>query len=669
MLTLIRFVILISLLVGLAILPCPLTPAQETAVGPLNATADSQQAGRASADSTPVPMSDQRQRIHWLAEAQTARLDGNRKRAVECARNALALDIKIFGATDDRVAWRYRELALDTLHLDAIEQALAYARQAETTVQRVHPRTSWQADQTLRFREMIEALATLPRSQLRRFVQAERKAELARETRDWQGMFEAHQFRLGVLTELLGERHLMVVAELILSQGALVETSLTNVAATQLSRSEQLLPQISVVPSPTSTALVISKARLAELTGKDELAERLYHRALVELQTIGAVYDTQFSTVRNNFAVLLEDQGRYEEAIRQYELACELLSEEAPETPDANRLVQENLMRLLMNRGEQAIVDQNLEIAQQLYQRASTLGESRLGGDHYLIAEARVRLQLMQRLRTLEPEQCKRYADAVRVGEKVNAALDAGDLDQALAGMKQRLTTFESLLGRSALPTAQARQQLAQWDLEGDAQQLELEAVAGLYAASLGKHHPEYASVLYDLAVSAEPVDSLAIERAEQAAAIYEEAHGKNDWSYVITLGMLGRLQVLSGDNRAASVLLDAKQQLEELGQTECREYIDVLSDLASVEFGRDRPSAALPLAKQAVDIARTLPSYDPVALSTLINELANAHYSLGHQEESSELYVESLGLLEEMADRPLWDYCMLLRNTGSVFA
>lgn len=609
------------------------------------------------------------QRLQLAAQARRAFLSGNVEQAMQLAQEALELCRTLFGDDDLRVAWRQRTLANYALELEQPEEAMRWARRAAEAVRRSRDPEGWHVEDADRFVREIEGLATLPRSKRQQFLHAAREVELAAEVHEYRRALAATQFRAGVLIELFGERDLGVVRELLSMQDLLIQMHQTEGVERTLFRLERLIPQVSRTPNPAQGTLYLARALLAETVDDMDRAEQCYQRAIDYFVASDLPFHVDLPTAHNNYAVLLDETERFRRAAEHYQRAGQLWRDEVDDSCWAYYRIQDNRVRLDQQAALAAVAEHRWDDAEQHLRAALRIATSTWSDDDFRVPAIQTELSRIDRYRQLDAESLELFDRMLELDDASRVAAEAADHDRALALARQQKEVASRLFPPDSPEVARADFAVA-WQQTGEPHlPAEYERLALLYEQHVGGRHPDYAYILQELVNLAPEPDAATLERAALVTAIHAAANGADSSDYAAAVTVEGRQLLFAGRYEAAEKkLLEAKTRLENLGETDGRNYLDVLSDLGSVRNYQDAPLQALPLIEQALELARQLDVYTPGELSTLINESANTYYSIGRYDRSRELYVEALELEQHSPDRVECNYRMVLRNTADLF-
>ena len=621
-----------------------------------------------AAESPSVDQDMNRRRLRLLADARRKYLDADVEAAIALTRQALQLDRELFGPDDLRAAWRLRTLANYHLELEQSGEALRLAHESAELIRSTHDAETWQAEDASRFIEVTEAISTLPRSKRQRFLHAARQTETADERHNWELALAAAQYRAGVLLELFGDRHLSVVSELLTIEDRLIQMHVTDASRGQLHRLERLIPQISKTPNPEYGRLFLARALLAENEEDAAAAERYYQQAIDVFTASNLPFDENLPMAHNNYAVLLDESGRYSDAVPHYRVAGETWAQELDDTCWIYYRIQGNRVRVEQQSALAAVDAHDWDQAEQHIRTALRILRNTWGETDYRIPEYEADLEWIGRLRELSAGELADF-DRVRVlREASDAAANAEEYDRAIELARQRRDLTRKLFGESSLETARAEFSIA-W-LETDSPELEAryEELAADFRTHLGPMHPEYAQILQELVRLDDRYDARTFRRGAQAVEAYAHAHGKDSWEYASMLALHGKNLQRAGKPEAEAILVEAKTRLQNLGRTDSVEYFELLFDLGSIYNEQGRPMAALPLLRQSVELGRTFEDYDPAVFSTTINELANTYYSIEQYDLALEYYVESIEMERDAPTRVECNFRMSLRNTGELY-
>jgi len=349
---------------------------------------------------------------------------------------------------------------------------------------------------------------------------------------------------------------------------------------------------------------------------------------------------------QNSLALLLQDQGEYEEARRLFELALRIVEDELG--PDhlstATRL--NNLAMLLQDQGA-------FEEARPLFERALRIREESLGPDH---PETSVSLNNLAMLRYYH-----------------------GDYEEAYSLFERAFRIDEAVLGPDHLSTATSVSNLASLlVVQGD-----YEAARPLYEralqireAALGREHPSIATILNNLASLLQ--DQGAYEAArplyERALRIREAALGPDHPSTATSLNNLAMLLQDQGAFEEAQLLHERALRIKEavLGPDHPSTATSV-GNLASLLLAQGAYGEARPLCERALRIREAALGPDHPDIATSLRDLASLHYCQGAYEDARPLYERSLRINEAAfgADHPetansLSNLAVVLKSLGA---
>ncbi|MEM8864797.1 MAG: tetratricopeptide repeat protein, partial [Planctomycetota bacterium] len=613
-------------------------------------------------------VTQEQQRQELIEQAYDAYLEGELETAVEKTEKLYRLARELYGDSDDRVRGRLDELALFHLELEQPAVALDYARQAEALTREAYPATDWRVADAKENVELVDALTTLPRTRRQRFLDAQRQVELASEVHDTPKEFQLIQYRIEVLIELLGERRLTVVEEMLSLQHRLIQQGKILGVDRRLARLEKLTAQISQPPNTVLGQLYFCWATLAEAQEEPQAAEEYYQKAILAFSAAGSLNHPDYAIVHNNLAVMLDIDERYEEALHHYQIASKLWREQLGGGDHNYERMIDNLVRLQRTTGLNALDDRDWELAAERLRDGIANVLATWGADDYRLPELRADLRRVGLLKRMAPMQLDKYDQTVELNLAANAATDEGDWDKANTLQGERRDLVYELFGPNSYEGVLAQFDYA-WTLpDGEESVTALEALLEPLRQTIGDRHPEYARLLKELARQFDEPDKTALDRITRAAEIYANAGGKDDRDYLSALCLQGRILAWRADRRAETVLQEACTRLEALGETDILEYANALSDLGGYYQQGGWPIKALEPSTKAVAVARKIPDFSASELATLLNELANAYFSIERYDEAIDLYVESVDLERNAEDRSECDFCMSLYNVGELF-
>ncbi|MCX4240556.1 serine/threonine-protein kinase [Paraliomyxa miuraensis] len=235
-----------------------------------------------------------------------------------------------------------------------------------------------------------------------------------------------------------------------------------------------------------------------------------------------------------------------------------------------------------------------------------------------------------------------------------NVELDAGDLDQAMAGQREALELYERAVGNEHPSVATVLSNLANvHHAKGEfeqANQLYARAVA-ISKQTLGNDHPDVANGLNNLAAIATRMGAHAdaLAHGEEALAIRERALGNEHPDVADTLSNLAVAHMSMGAMPRALEHGERALAIHEkvLGPEHPR-MAAILANLGLMHEAMGHMDEARVLYERALAISRAAlgPHHPNVALC--LNNLANLHHEVGNLAEAERIYADAIVAWEQ---------------------
>lgn len=308
---------------------------------------------------------------------------------------------------------------------------------------------------------------------------------------------------------------------------------------------------------------------LAYQTGDYELAGEYLEEARRFLETNDGDALRLASTL-NVLGLLHKRQGRYDEAIADYELAAKIYQVESDGDDAALGRVFNNLGTVYhdMSRHEEAIPN---------FERALAIYETSVGPDHYLTAGALGNLAMARRLSgDLEgvEEQLRRVVRimesdwghdhpsvAINQSELARALTDLGKVEEAEALLKDSLNILRNTWGPDHPYTAYDLKSIGFVHLERDDPQGAIpyfEEALAVREKHFGPGHPDVANSLQALANALEDAGRLdeALNNHEKALGIWRQAVGEDSPELWNSVRAVAELMAATSDCKGARALI-----------------------------------------------------------------------------------------------------------------
>jgi tetratricopeptide (TPR) repeat protein len=552
-------------------------------------------------------------------EANRLRDEGKLGDAIPAARQALAIERRLFGSANADVAQSLEWLAQSHLQRDEFDAARTALQESSAIRTKLYGEKDWRAVDARQALRDVEIRSRLTVEERRELITAEQANSqvfaLYRKGEFRQAIGLAKQ-ALSIRRRLLGDQH----ADTALSLNNLAELcrSLGDYAkAEPLNRQALEIYKKVLGENHPSTALSLNNLGcLYELLGDYAKAEPLFRQALeIRSKVLGHQHpDTALSL--NSLAELYRSLGDYAKAEPLFRQALEIRSKVLGHQHPDTALSLNSLAELYRSLAD-------YKKAEPLYRQALEIYKKVLGENHPSTAMSLDNLAALYR--------------------------SLGDYTKSEPLCRQALEIRKKVLGENHPDTATSLNNLALlYKSLGDyakAEPLYRQALE-IRKKVLGENHPSTAMSLDNLAELYRSMGDYA--KAEplyrQALEINKKVLGENHQGYSSSLNNLATFYRSQGDYTKAEPL--CRQALEIRKKVLGENHPDTatsLSSLAALYYSMGDYAKAEPLFQQALEIyKKVLGENHPDTTKSLVN-LAALYYSMGDYVKAEPLYRQAL--------------------------
>jgi tetratricopeptide (TPR) repeat protein len=462
------------------------------------------------------------------------------------------------------------------------------------------------------------------------------------ETGQWSDVFDIHDFHFKNMSEILGEKNLLVLASmnnlaLVLSkQGKYKEAETMH--RQELELSEKVLGK----EHPDTLTSMNNLAGVLRDRGKYKEAEAMHRQTLGLRERVLGKEHPDALTSMNNLAFVLGNQGKYEEAEAMHRQTLGLRERVlGKEHPDALTSMN-NLASVLSDQGK-------YEEAEAMHRQTLGLRERVLGKEHPDT------LTSMNNL-----------AEVLRNQDKY---------EEAEAMHRQTLGLSERVLGKEHPNTLKSMNNLAEV-LRNQDKCEEAEAMhrqtLGLREKMFGKEHPNTLTSMSNLALVLS--DQGKHEEAEamywQTLGLRERVLGKEHPSTLTSMSNLALVLSAQGKYKEAEAMHRQTLRLSEkvLGK-EHPGTLTSMNDLALVLGNQGKYEEAEAMHRQELGLSEKVLGREYSGTLTSMNNLAWVLSDQGKYEEAEAMHRQTLGLREKMFGKEHPDTLTSMNNLAKVLS
>ena len=365
-------------------------------------------------------------------------------------------------------------------------------------------------------------------------------------------------------------------------------------------------------------------------------------------------------------AIELQKRGRFDEAVA---IAQALLSlERRRPGPDHEQV---EVVLEFLARTHRQLGDLTAELADR--KQIFECRRRRLGEGHWQTVDARWAVATAERTAALPEGRRTELAEARRLAERVAELHGAGRYADALLLARRVVTTFGELLGEAHPDYASVLNNLAAvYEAKGNyasARPL-YERVRDILKAALGDTHPDYAAALNNLASLYRDQGDYATARPllERARDILKAALGDTHPIYATALNNLAMLYQDQGDYASARPLFErARDILKAAVGEDHPDYAAALNNLASLYRDQGDYATARPLLERARDILKAALGDTHPIYAIALNNLAMLYQDQGDYASARTLFERVRDILKRPWARTHPDYAAALNNLASL--
>jgi CHAT domain-containing protein len=298
-----------------------------------------------------------------------------------------------------------------------------------------------------------------------------------------------------------------------------------------------------------------------------------------------------------------------------------------------------------------------------------TIREKMHGAGHWRAVDARWQLATALRLAKAAPEQRRAYQRARQLNEAAMHLQGRGKPAEALKLALEARGLFKASLGEKHPDYATWLNNLAALyrDMGDHARALPLfKEARDVYKAALGEEHPHYAYGLNNLAnlYQDRGEHARALPLFEQARGILKTSFGEEHPAYAASLNNLAMLYRDMGGHAKALALLKQARDLSKasLGETHPR-YAASLNNLGMLYRDMGDHAKALALYERARDITKAVLGEEHPHYAASLNNLANLYQRMGDHARALPPYEQARDITKATLGKEHPDYAASLDN------